>query len=130
MSEDDEALKDLAVRMRQLEAHLLRSPEYLARASRKVKWLLILLGVAVVLFFFEGIFCLREARPASPVVLGSIDVTSFVAIVSCVLILRARRCFRHLNEKWLHSEARKTLETLRQQRAEIQSRSSQPSETR
>jgi hypothetical protein len=130
MSDDDEALKDLAVRLRQLEAHLLCSPEYLARAGRKVAWLAALLGVAVVLFLFEGIFCLRGTRPEPPVVLGSIDVTTCVVIASCVLIIRAKRCFRHLNETWLSSEAKKTLETLRREQAELKSRTSPPNEKR
>jgi hypothetical protein len=112
---DDEALNDLAVRTRQLEAHLVRSPEYVSRVGRKIKWLAVVLGLAVVLFIGEEIAYLDEPKPGSTLVLGSIDATLLVIVISAVLLARARGCRHRLNENWLNPDARKTLETLREE---------------
>jgi hypothetical protein len=115
---DDEALHDLAVRARQLEAHLLRSPEYLLKVRRKAAWLALVFGAAILLFFGEEIFYLREPKPNSTFVLGSIDFTLVIILTSGVLLIRTRG-FRHrLNESWLNPEAKKTLDALRRERTE------------
>jgi len=115
---DDEALHDLAVRARQLEAHLLRSPEYLLKVGRQAKWLGGALFVILVLLVAEEFFYLRESKSASSFVLGSIDVTLFAAFTTGVLLIRTHRCRRHLNERWLNPEAKKTLDALRRERME------------
>jgi hypothetical protein len=122
---DDEALKDLAVRTRQLEAHLLRSPEYLSRISRKVKWLVLGLLVAVILFFFE-LIDFEKTHVMSLGLLGTIAGTDAFAMADCALLIRTKRCLRRLNERWLHPDAKKTLESLRQQRVEMQTRAWTP----
>jgi hypothetical protein len=126
---DDEALNDLAVRTRQLEAHLLRSPEYLLRISRKVKWLVLGLLMAVILFFFE-IIDFEKTHVMSLGLLGMIGGTDAFAIADCAVLIRTKQCLRRLNERWIHPDAKTTLESLRQQQADMRSRGSAPSGTR
>jgi hypothetical protein len=109
---DDEALNDLAVRMRQLEAHLVRSPEYVAKVGRTARMFAAVLALALVIFFGEELLYVREPRPEASVVLGSIDLTRVV------LLVRTWRCRRRLNKNWLSPDARKTLEALQRERTE------------
>jgi Flp pilus assembly protein TadB len=131
MSDDDEALRDLTVRTRQLEAHLLGSPEYLARGQRGLRRQVGMLYLAIALLFvFEGFFVLLEGHHMPAWLLALIIFTSLLAIVNCVLLIHTRRCLHDLNERWLTSDVKKRLETLRREHAEMQSRRSNPSETR
>ena len=59
---EDETLQDLATRRQQLEAHLLRSPEYLFKADQDLKRQVSMLYLAIaLLLLFQGIFALSEA---------------------------------------------------------------------
>ena len=113
---DDEALNDLAVRTRQLEAHLVRSPEYVAKVGRTAKMFAAVLVLALVIFFGEELLYVREPKPEASVVLGSIDLTLLVIVTSGVLLVRTWRCRRRLNKNWLSPETRKTLEALQRER--------------
>jgi len=115
---DDEALNDLAVRTRQLEAHLVRSPEYLLKVGRTAKMFAAVLVAALVIFFGEEFLYVSEPKPSSSMVLGSIDLTLLVILTSGVLLVRTRRCRHKLNKNWLNPEARKTLEALQRERTE------------
>jgi hypothetical protein len=131
MSEDDKALRDLIVRTQQLETHLLRSPEYVFKADQGLKRQVTMLYLAIaLLFLFEGFFVLLEARHMPGWLLGLILFTSVLAIINCVLLIRTKQCLHRLNAGWLAPEAKKALETLRREHAELQSRASAPSETR
>jgi hypothetical protein len=112
---DDEALNDLAVRTRQLEVHLVRSPEYVSKVSRKATWLAVVLGLAFVFFVGEEIVYLDEPKPRSTFVMGSIDATLLIVLTSGVMLVRTRGCRHRLNESWLSPDARKTLEALRRE---------------
>jgi hypothetical protein len=121
----DEALNDLAVRTRQLEAHLLRSPEYLFKADQDLKRQVVILYLAIaLLLLFEGFFVIREAHSMPGWLLALIIFTSVLAIVNCALLIRTKRCLHRLNEGWLNPEAQKTLEALRREHADMQSRAS------
>lgn len=118
---DDETLHDLALRTRQLEEHLLRSPEYLSQVRGKVKWLVAVLVVAILLFFFE-IIDFEKMHHMTLGLLGTVAGTDALAIADCGLLLRTRRSLHRLNERWLDPKAKKTLDSLRQQHAEVQTR--------
>jgi hypothetical protein len=131
MSEDDKALRDLIVRTQQLETHLLRSPEYLFKADQDLKRQVTMLYLAIaLLFLFQGFFVLLEARHMPGWLLALILFTSVLAIINCVLLIRTKQCLHRLNAGWLTPEAKKALETLRCEQAELQSRAATPSETR
>jgi hypothetical protein len=127
----DEALNDLAVRTRQLEAHLLRSPEYLFKADQDLKRQVVILYLAIaLLLLFEGFFVIREAHKMPDWLLVLIIFTSVLAIVNCALLIRTKRCLHRLNEGWLNPEAQKALEALRREHADMQSRAAPASGTR
>jgi MFS superfamily sulfate permease-like transporter len=127
----DEALNDLAVRTRQLEAHLLRSPEYLFKADQDLKRQVVILYLAIaLLFLFQGFFVIREAHRMPDWLLALIIFTSVLAILNCALLIRTKRYLHRLNEGWLNPEAQKTLEALRREHEEMRSRASSTSETR
>ena len=110
----DKTLDDLAVRTRQLETHLLRSPEYLSKAGRDLKRQVVVLYLAIaLLLLFEGVFVLREARHMPAWLLALIVFTSALAIANCVLLIRTKRYLHRLNDGWLDPHARQTLEALR-----------------
>ena len=116
----DETLDDLNVRTRQLETHLLRSPEYLSKADRDLKRQLVVLYLAIaLLLLFEGVFVLREARHMPDGLLALIIFTSALAIANCCLLIHTKRCLHRLNEGWLDPHARRTLEGLRRELAEL-----------
>jgi len=115
---DDEALNDLAVRTRQLEAHLVRSPEYLSKVGRTTKMFAAVLVAALVIFFGEELLYVREPKADASMVLGSIDLTLLVIVTSGVLLVRTWRCRSRLNKSWLNPDARKTLEALQRESTE------------
>jgi hypothetical protein len=121
---DDEALRDLATRRRQLETHILRSPEYLFKADQDLKRQVSMLYLAIaLLFLFQGIFALSEAHHMPFSVMALIIVTSVLAIANCLLLIRTKTYLRRLNEAWLKPEEKHAITKLRNQHAEIQLRS-------
>jgi hypothetical protein len=120
-------LDDLAVRQRQLEKHLLRSPEYLYKADQDLKRQVAMLYLAVaLLLLFQGIFVLREARTMPGGLLALIIFTSTLAIVNCLLLIRTKRYLHRLNEGWLEPDAKRTLHALKLELARLQAESASP----
>jgi hypothetical protein len=119
----EESLQDVAIRERQLEAHILRSAEYLRRADQDLKRQVTILYLAIaLLLLFQGLFTFRteDHLPISGSVLMS--VTSFLAIVNCLLMIKTKTWLNRLNEAWLNPQEKTALEALRLQRHEILSR--------
>jgi hypothetical protein len=114
------SLEDVMIRERQLEAHLLHSPEYLRRANGELKRQVSMLYLAIALLFvFQGLFAWRAAGqiPISEVTL--ISVTSFLAIINCLLLIRTKACLRRLNDAWLKPAEKTAVYALRLQRSEM-----------
>ena len=113
------SLEDVIIRERQLEAHLLHSPEYLRRASRELKRQVSMLYLAIALLFvFQSLFAWKAGHiPISEVVL--ISVTSFLAIINCLLLIRTKACLRRLNDAWLKPAEKTAVYALRLQRSEL-----------
>ena len=108
---------DAAIRARQLEKHLLRSPEYLYRADQELKRQVSLLYLAVaLLLLFQGLFSWRAAGQIPFGLLLLTGVTSLLAVVNCLLLIRTKNCLRNLNAAWLRPEERSALEALRNRR--------------
>jgi replicative DNA helicase len=119
----EESLHDVTIRVQQLEAHILRSPEYLGRADQELKRQVTMLYLAIALLLvFQGLFTLHAAGqlPISGMILMS--VTSFLAIVNCLLLIKTKTWLHRLNEAWLGSQEKVALNSLRFQRTEILTR--------
>jgi len=119
----EETLHDVTIREQQLEAYILRSPEYLKRADQELKRQVTMLYLAIsLLIVFQGLFTLRAtgSLPASGVILMS--VTSFLAIVNCLLLIKTKTWLHRLNETWLGPQEKVALTSLRFQRTEILTR--------
>jgi hypothetical protein len=116
----NETLEDVAIRERQLEAHLLRSPEYLRRADQELKRQVSMLYLAIALLLvFQGFFAWKTvgAIPLGAEIMTGI--TSLLAIANCILLIRTKSCLRRLNDAWLRPEERTAIQALRDQRDEI-----------
>ena len=119
----EETLHDVSIRVQQLEEYIMRSPEYLRRADQEIKRQVATLYLAIALLLvFQGLFTLREAGhiPFSCAVLTA--VTSILAIVNCLLLIRTKASLRRLNDAWLGPQERTALNSLRFQRDELLSR--------
>jgi hypothetical protein len=122
-----EYLEDVTIRERQLEAHLLHSPEYLRRADQELKRQVSMLYLAIALLLvFQGLFAWKTAGeiPLSAVALTTI--TSLLAIINCLLLIRTKACLRRLNDSWLRPEERSAVCELRNQRSAILTYQSTP----
>jgi hypothetical protein len=119
----EESLDDVMIREQQLQAHLLRSPEYLKKADQELKRQVTMLYLAIALLIvFQGLFTFHAAGqlPLGGVILMS--VTSILAIVNCLLLIQTKTWLRRLNEAWLAPQERGALQALRSQREEILTR--------
>ena len=119
----EESLHDVTIRVQQLEAYILRSPEYLKRADQELKRQVTMLYLAIALLLvFQGLFALRATGhlPISGVILMS--VTSFLAIVNCLLLIQTKTWLHRLNEAWLGPQEKVALKALRFQRTELLTR--------
>ena len=119
----EETLHDVTIRVQQLEAYILRSPEYLRRADQELKRQVTMLYLAIALLLvFQGLFTFREAGhlPLGGMILMS--VTSFLAIMNCLLLIKTKTWLHRLNEAWLGSQEKVALTSLRFQRTEILTR--------
>jgi hypothetical protein len=127
----EETLHDVTIRVQQLEAYILRSPEYLQRADQELKRQVTMLYLAIALLLvFQGLFTLRAAGqiPIGGVILMSL--TAFLAIVNCLLLIQTKTWLRRLNETWLKPQEKAALTTLRFQRTELLTRvTPSPAET-
>jgi hypothetical protein len=119
----EETLHDMGIREQQLREFILRSPEYLKRADREIKRQIVFLYLAIALLIvLQGLFTFREAGtlPLSGMILMS--VTSMLAIVNCLLLIRTRRWLNRVNEAWLGPQEKVALTSLRCERTEIMRR--------
>jgi hypothetical protein len=119
----EESLHDVSVREQQLEAYILRSPEYLKKADQELKRQVAMLYLAIALLIvFQGLFTFRAtgALPISGVLL--ISVTSILAIVNCLLLIKTKTWLHRLNEAWLGPQEKVALTSLRSQRTELLTR--------
>jgi hypothetical protein len=119
----EESLHDVTIRVQQLEAYILRSPEYIKRADQELKRQVTMLYLAIALLLvFQGLFTLRAAGhlPMSGMILMS--VTSFLAIVNCLLLIHTKTWLHRLNEAWLGPQEKVALKALRFQRTELMTR--------
>ncbi|HUB67790.1 MAG TPA: hypothetical protein VL981_09935 [Candidatus Methylacidiphilales bacterium] len=119
----EESLQDVSIRERQLHAHILRSADYLKKADRQLKRQVSTLYLAIaLLILFQGLFALREAVQIPLSCTALIAVTSILAIVNCLLMIRTKNGLRELNEAWLKPEEKTALDSLRAQRNELLTR--------
>jgi len=119
----EETLHDVSIRVQQLEAYILRSPEYLKKADQELKRQVTMLYLAIALLLvFQGLFTLRAAGglPLSGVLLMS--VTSILAIVNCLLLIHTKTWLHRLNETWLGPQEKIALKSLRNQQQELVTR--------
>jgi hypothetical protein len=119
----EETLHDVSIRVQQLEAFILHSPEYLKRADQELKRQVTMLYLAIALLIvFQGLFTLRAAGelPLSGVMLMS--VTSILAIVNCLLLIQTKTWLHRLNEAWLGPQEKIALKSLRSQQQELVTR--------
>jgi len=119
----EETLHDVNIREQQLEAFILRSPEYLKRADQELKRQVTMLYLAIALLLvFQGLFTFREtgALPLSGMLLMS--VTSILAIVNCLLLIKTKTWLRRLNEAWLGPQEKVAITSIRFQRQELLTR--------
>jgi hypothetical protein len=119
----EETLHDVTVREQQLETHILSSPEYLRRADQELKRQVTMLYLAIALLIvFQGLFTLRatDGLPISGALLMS--VTSILAIVNCLLLIKTKTWLHRLNEAWLGPQEKVALTSLRSQRIELLTR--------
>ena len=119
----EESLHDVTIRVQQLESYILRSPEYVKRADQELKRQVTMLYLAIALLLvFQGLFALRATGylPVGGVVLMSI--TSFLAIVNCLLLIHTKTWLHRLNEAWLGPQEKVALKALKFQRTELLTR--------
>src|SRR5471032_2498819 len=116
----EETLQDVMIREQQLEAYILRSPEYLKRADQELKRQVTMLYLAIaLLILFQGLFTLSATGhlPVSCLILMS--VTSFLAIVNCLLLIKTKTWLHRINEAWLGPQEKVALTALRFKRDEL-----------
>jgi hypothetical protein len=117
----EETLHDVTIRVQQLEAYILRSPEYLKRADQELKRQVAMLYLAIALLLvFQGLFTFRVSAhiPLGGVIL--MGVTSFLAIVNCLLLIQTKKWLNRLNESWLGPQEKNALAALRSQVNQLQ----------
>jgi len=123
----EETLHDVTIREQQLETYILRSPEYLKKADQELKRQVTMLYLAIaLLILFQGLFTLQATSgfPVSGVLMMS--VTSILAIVNCLLLIKTKTWLHRLNEAWLGPQEKVALTSIRAQRRELLTRLSAP----
>ena len=119
----EETLHDVEIREQQLQSFILKSPEYRKRADQELKRQVTMLYLAIaLLLIFQGFFTLKALGilPISEMML--VSVTSMLAIVNCLLLIRTKTWLHRLNEAWLGPQEKVAITTLRSQRKEIMTR--------
>ena len=119
----EETLHDVEIREQQLQSFILKSPEYRKRADQELKRQVTMLYLAIaLLLIFQGFFTLKVLGilPISEMML--VSVTSMLAIVNCLLLIRTKTWLHRLNEAWLGPQEKVAITTLRSQRKEIMTR--------
>jgi hypothetical protein len=116
----EESLQDVTIRERQLEAHILCSPEYLRCADQQLKRQVTMLYLAIALLLvIQGLFTFHAIQHMPVICAALISVTSFLAIINCLLLIRTKTCLYRLNEAWLAPHEKEALDALKIRRHEI-----------
>jgi len=122
----EEILHDVSIRERQLEKFILRSPEYLKKADQELKRQVTMLYLAIaLLILFQGLFSFSATGRLPIAAVALMSVTSILAIVNCLLLIRTKTCLHRLNEQWLGPQERVALTSLRSQRQDLMMQLSQ-----
>jgi hypothetical protein len=117
----EETLHDVTIRVQQLESYILRSPEYLKRADQELKRQVAMLYLAIaLLLLFQGLFTFGVSAHISLGGYMLMGVTSFLAIVNCLLLIRTKTWLQRLNESWLGPQEKIALASLRSQVNQLQ----------
>jgi hypothetical protein len=113
-------LADLDKRQRELEAHLLRSQEYLYRADQTLKRQTAMLYLAIALLFsFQIAFTVSNAVGLPLHLWALITLTSALAVFNCVLLIRTKRSLSCLNQAWLRPHEKSALDSLEEERLRL-----------
>jgi hypothetical protein len=119
----EESLKDVTIRERQLEAHILRSAEYRKRVDRDLKRLVSMLYLAIaLLLLIQGMFTYQAMAQAPVNRLVLMGVISFLGVMNCLLLIQTKSWLHRLNQAWLAPQEKSALEALKLQRHEILTR--------
>jgi hypothetical protein len=119
----EESLQDVAVRERQLQAHILRSTEYRKRVDRDLKRLVSMLYLAIsLLLLFQGLFTYQTFAHAPVNRFVLIGIISFLGVLNCFLLIQTKSWLHRLNEDWLAPQEKNALEALKSQRHQILNR--------
>ena len=122
----EEILHDVSIRERQLEKFIFRSPEYLKKADQELKRQVTMLYLAIaLLILFQGLFSFSATGRLPIAAVALMSVTSILAIVNCLLLIRTKTCLHRLNEQWLGPQERVALTSLRSQRQDLMMQLSQ-----
>ena len=124
----EESLHDVTIREQQLESYILRSPEYIKRADQELKRQVTMLYLAIALLIvFQGLFTFRATGSLPFAGMLLMSVTSVLAIVNCLLLIKTKTWLHHLNETWLGTQEKVALQAIRHERKELLSRLHDPS---
>ena len=116
----EEILHDVSIREQQLESFILRSPEYLKKADQELKRQVTILYLAIaLLILFQGLFSFSATDKLPFAAVALMSVTSILAIVNCLLMIKTKTWLNRMNEKWLGPQERVALTSLRSQRQEL-----------
>jgi len=119
----EESLQDVAVRERQLHAHILCSVEYRKRVDRDLKRLVSMLYLAIaLLLLIQGMFTYRAFGQAPADRLILMGIVSILGVLNCFLLIQTKSWLHRINEDWLAPQEKIALETLKSQRHEILNR--------
>jgi len=119
----EETLHDVSIRVQQLESFLLRSPEYLKRADQELKRQVTMLYLAIaLLILFQGLFAARASGEFPMGAVFLMSITSFLAIVNCLLLIQTKTWLHRLNDSWLGPQEKTALNSLRSQQTELMTR--------
>src|SRR5271170_6616998 len=110
----EESLRDVTIRERQLEAHILRSTEYRKRVDRDLKRLVSMLYLAIALLvLIQGLFTFQAIDRMALNGIILISVTSLLGILNCFLLIQTKAWLHRLNEAWLAPQEKIALEALK-----------------
>jgi len=119
----EESLQDVAIREKQLEAHILRSVEYRNRVDRDLKRLVSMLYLAIsLLLLIQGMFTYQAMAQAPVNRLVLMGIISFLGVMNCFLLIQTKSWLHRINEAWLAPQEKSALEALRSQRHDILAR--------
>ena len=116
----EEILHDVSIREQQLESFILRPRDYLNTADQELKRQVTMLYLAIaLLIFFQGLFSFSATGRLPFAAVALMSVTSVLAIVNCLLLIKTKTWLHRLNEAWLSPQEKVALTSLRSQRQDL-----------